>query len=60
VTVAHLFAKIRYLERPKFMLFDQRDNGYRAPISDGVEVDAEVAPPAARSPRLVIFDHIFG
>ena len=29
------------------MLLDQRDNGHRAPISEGVEVDAEVAPPSA-------------
>src|SRR5690242_6335858 len=48
VTVADLFAKIRYHERPKLMVLDQSDSGCRAPISDGVEVDAEVAPPSAR------------
>ena len=43
----HAQPQVRHIERAKLLLLDQRDDGHRAPIPDGIEVDAEVAPPPA-------------
>ena len=47
MTVADLSAKIRHLERAKFVILDKGKHGDRPPIADGIEIEIEVTPPSA-------------